>query len=405
MMDWLSGLVGENTAHLISFIGLFVLFLMGVFVVYAAIKRMTAGTYVSKDHNVAPRLTVTDAAAVDGQRRLVLVRRDDVEHLILIGGPSDIVIEQNIIRHKRDHHENTAPRNHHQDTNRQDERIASSAPRAAASTAVQPAAQAATPVAAQAMIVEQTFSASADIISAVPAYKPQPEAIASRPTPEAIASRPTTEAIAARPRGEAPVTQATTQPLQTHAQQLAAARQQQATQQAQRPAAPRPAAPASTEPKLHPVYPLGQVSRGVIAATSGLAAANNAAQQELIAAAKRENRSATPSLDDVRPGTQASAPSTSGEAAPLVLQRATPQLSRPTQQEPSFGSTAVAQPSLDLDIENAVAQALSADAEMSFEDLLSSEMEQHFTNADKSEPASAEVKKPQSGMLNISPRE
>jgi hypothetical protein len=46
----------------------------------------------------APRLAVVDAAAVDGRRRLVLVRRDNIEHLLMIGGPSDIVIEPNIIR-------------------------------------------------------------------------------------------------------------------------------------------------------------------------------------------------------------------------------------------------------------------------------------------------------------------
>ena len=45
-----------------------------------------------------PRLAVIDAAAVDGRRRLVLVRRDNVEHLIMIGGPSDIVVEPNIVR-------------------------------------------------------------------------------------------------------------------------------------------------------------------------------------------------------------------------------------------------------------------------------------------------------------------
>src|SRR6187401_3618741 len=45
-----------------------------------------------------PRLAVIDAAPVDGRRRLVLVRRDNVEHLLMIGGPSDIVVEQNIVR-------------------------------------------------------------------------------------------------------------------------------------------------------------------------------------------------------------------------------------------------------------------------------------------------------------------
>ncbi len=42
------------------------------------------------------RLDVVDQANVDGRRRLVLIRRDDVEHLIMTGGPVDVVIETNI---------------------------------------------------------------------------------------------------------------------------------------------------------------------------------------------------------------------------------------------------------------------------------------------------------------------
>ena len=45
-----------------------------------------------------PRLGVVDIYDLDRQRQLVLLRRDNVEHLLLIGGPSDIVIEQNIVR-------------------------------------------------------------------------------------------------------------------------------------------------------------------------------------------------------------------------------------------------------------------------------------------------------------------
>lgn len=45
-----------------------------------------------------PRLAVVDAAAVDGRRKLVIIRRDNVEHLLMIGGPTDVVVEQNIVR-------------------------------------------------------------------------------------------------------------------------------------------------------------------------------------------------------------------------------------------------------------------------------------------------------------------
>jgi flagellar protein FliO/FliZ len=59
-----------------------------------ASNRLGANTNRSR----MPRLAVIDAAAVDGRRRLVLVRRDNIEHLLMIGGPTDIVVEPNIVR-------------------------------------------------------------------------------------------------------------------------------------------------------------------------------------------------------------------------------------------------------------------------------------------------------------------
>jgi flagellar protein FliO/FliZ len=45
-----------------------------------------------------PRLAVVDYASVDARRRLLLIRRDNVEHLVMIGGPTDVVVESNIVR-------------------------------------------------------------------------------------------------------------------------------------------------------------------------------------------------------------------------------------------------------------------------------------------------------------------
>ena len=45
-----------------------------------------------------PRLGVVDTHDLDRQRQLVLIRRDNVEHLIMIGGASDVVVETNILR-------------------------------------------------------------------------------------------------------------------------------------------------------------------------------------------------------------------------------------------------------------------------------------------------------------------
>lgn len=58
-----------------------------------AAAALTGGFFGPKPEK---RLDVVDQASVDGRRRLVLVRRDQVEHLIMTGGPVDVVIETNI---------------------------------------------------------------------------------------------------------------------------------------------------------------------------------------------------------------------------------------------------------------------------------------------------------------------
>lgn len=67
-----------------------------VLIIVKLIRSLTFGTFVAGGRNRKTRLAVMDATAVDSQRRLVLVRRDDIEHLLLIGGPTDVVIETDI---------------------------------------------------------------------------------------------------------------------------------------------------------------------------------------------------------------------------------------------------------------------------------------------------------------------
>ncbi|GEP08257.1 hypothetical protein [Methylobacterium gnaphalii] len=45
-----------------------------------------------------PRLGIVDIYELDRQRQLILLRRDNVEHLLLVGGPNDVVVERNVIR-------------------------------------------------------------------------------------------------------------------------------------------------------------------------------------------------------------------------------------------------------------------------------------------------------------------
>src|SRR5450631_531533 len=89
----------EQSMQALTFVFAFVavLALIGV---AAWLVRRFAGSRLGTTANRGrmPRLAVIDAAAVDGRRRLVLVRRDNVEHLLMIGGPTDIVVEPNIVR-------------------------------------------------------------------------------------------------------------------------------------------------------------------------------------------------------------------------------------------------------------------------------------------------------------------
>ncbi|MFC3072913.1 flagellar biosynthetic protein FliO [Shinella pollutisoli] len=61
------------------------------------VRGRPSSPFIRGGRNRTPRLAVLDAAAIDTRRRLVLVRRDDVEHLVMIGGPTDIVIESRIV--------------------------------------------------------------------------------------------------------------------------------------------------------------------------------------------------------------------------------------------------------------------------------------------------------------------
>ena len=42
------------------------------------------------------RLDVVEQTTIDGRRKLLLIRRDNVEHLVMTGGPTDVVLETGI---------------------------------------------------------------------------------------------------------------------------------------------------------------------------------------------------------------------------------------------------------------------------------------------------------------------
>jgi hypothetical protein len=96
MLDWFEGLAGPAFATAVLWTFAALILLVIVLVIIKLIRSMTFGTFVAGGRNRKTRLAVMDATAVDSHRRLVLVRRDDIEHLILIGGPTDVVVEREI---------------------------------------------------------------------------------------------------------------------------------------------------------------------------------------------------------------------------------------------------------------------------------------------------------------------
>jgi flagellar protein FliO/FliZ len=70
----------------------FVLSLIGIWA-YAA-RRFSGVTIASSKRQ--KRLGVIEVTAIDPKRRLVLVRRDQTEHLLLIGGSADLIVESGI---------------------------------------------------------------------------------------------------------------------------------------------------------------------------------------------------------------------------------------------------------------------------------------------------------------------
>jgi flagellar protein FliO/FliZ len=95
----LDSLFGGQLGTMAKFAIAFVLVLGLIGITALILKRFGGGMPTSGGgRNRQPRLSVLDSAVVDSKRKLVLIRRDNSEHLLLIGGPTDVVVETNINR-------------------------------------------------------------------------------------------------------------------------------------------------------------------------------------------------------------------------------------------------------------------------------------------------------------------
>ena len=96
---FLDGVFGTEMPFVVKFFLAFLLVLGLIGVGAWGLRRFTSGRLGGASaRGRQPRLGVIDYASVDARRRLILVRRDNVEHLLMIGGPTDVVVEANIVR-------------------------------------------------------------------------------------------------------------------------------------------------------------------------------------------------------------------------------------------------------------------------------------------------------------------
>ncbi len=74
-------------------------FVIALLVAFAyGVKRLgfIARVTVDQEGEQKRRLNIVEILPVDAKRKLVLIRRDDKEHLIMLGAERDLLIEQNI---------------------------------------------------------------------------------------------------------------------------------------------------------------------------------------------------------------------------------------------------------------------------------------------------------------------
>lgn len=94
----MSGLFGWELPTPVNFVIAFVFVLLLIGAAAWLVRRFGTTQTEALTRGRQPRLAVVDFAQVDSRRKLVIIRRDNVEHLVMIGGPSDVLIETNIVR-------------------------------------------------------------------------------------------------------------------------------------------------------------------------------------------------------------------------------------------------------------------------------------------------------------------
>lgn len=94
-MQFMTSLLGESAGTIVTSVLALGIVLVLIVLGLWALKLLTRGTnVVGRGRN--RRLSVIDHMQVDAKRQLLIIRRDNVEHLILTGGPQDVIVETGI---------------------------------------------------------------------------------------------------------------------------------------------------------------------------------------------------------------------------------------------------------------------------------------------------------------------
>ncbi len=100
--EWLQYAFGTDVSPVVQYAVAFLLIFALLGGIAVVLRRLHANRTLPESHTGQmgrqPRLGIVDIYEMDAQRRLILLRRDGVEHLLLVGGPNDLVIEQRIER-------------------------------------------------------------------------------------------------------------------------------------------------------------------------------------------------------------------------------------------------------------------------------------------------------------------
>lgn len=87
-----------DTIDTLKFLGA-LLFVTGLIMMLAyLLRRFQIGQRLMNVGNPERRLRVTEVTAIDPRHRLVLIQRDEVEHLVLIGQVHSMLVESSIAR-------------------------------------------------------------------------------------------------------------------------------------------------------------------------------------------------------------------------------------------------------------------------------------------------------------------